>query len=789
MGNGGEPARRPGGAPRLAALLATVLGFASVFTLGFPPAARDRLPILLVALALGLASAWNPARGLVAFSFLFPLSGVGDRAFGGADAIAWPVLLFAGFAAGWTFRFLYDFENTPDPSRLDKTLRALSAVWVVATIAAIARGRTLWALLHGLRLRAVNVEGLLDSAAIRDSVLSLAALASGVGFFFILRRSGAVLRERALRAALAGCGLSGACAVAERLGLPPGETSAFWRMTGRLSGGAIDPNALGLLSGLAFVAAAAWLLAAGVRRAAPIALAAGSAAGLVLSGSRSGLLLVTVGMLALVCAPRLPAARRLRLVFGLVAAAGILVIAGLLLQADRGGIARRLAYFMDPTLSLSDQASSRPLLWAGAVRLFGRYPIAGAGLGAYSWQLPTLLAEEGRSPAGPRQPGKRVSPGPRGDRSDRIPPGRRVRGPARSRVRGRAVGLEREAADRGLRRGVSRISRGARAGLALVRARRLARLLPLRGLRRADRVRRRNPPSPARSRRGAVLIYAAAAAAATLATLSPDEAFRYRRGMGFHGKEEDRGQALYWTQRRFAIRLPPGETLRMGLVHYTPEGRPVDLIAEADGREVLSRTIAPGQAIAAASLRRAAGAARVPLHALALVRAQAPGSLGGPARARRRGGVSRRLTLRASMEFQFHPSSGGGAVRRWKLRRPRTEGRDPRDRRRGDRRAFALGHRPGRRDPRPSREALGRSRPRDRLGPRGVRRGGGTRRGAGGPRAAMPRASSLGSRSCIGSRPRPGPGSSTRRPACSRPARRKHPPRDCRAFSSRWTEG
>src|SRR6185436_12288615 len=293
MGNGGEPARRPGGAPRLAALLATVLGFASIFTLGFPPGARDRLPLLLVALALGLA-----------------------------DAVAWPVLLFAGFAAGWTFRFLYDFENTPDPSRLDKTLRALSAVWVIATVAAIARGRTLWAFLHGLRLRAVNVEGLLDSDAIRDSVLSLAALAAGVGFFFILRRSGAVLRERAVRAALAGCALSGACAVAERLGLPPGETSAFWRMTGRLSGGAIDPNALGLLSGLAFVAAVAWLLAAGVRRAVPIALAAGSAAGLVLSGSRSGLLLVTVGMVALVCAPRLPAARRLRLVFGLVAAAG-----------------------------------------------------------------------------------------------------------------------------------------------------------------------------------------------------------------------------------------------------------------------------------------------------------------------------------------------------------------------------------------------------------------------------------------------------------------------------------
>jgi len=624
MGNGGEPARRPGGAPRLAALLATVLGFASIFTLGFPPGARDRLPLLLVALALGLASAWNPARGLVAFSFLFPLSGVGDRAFGGADAIAWPVLLFAGFAAGWTFRFLYDFENTPDPSRLDKTLRALSAVWVVATVAAIARGRTLWAFLHGLRLRAVNVEGLLDSDAIRDSVLSLAALAAGVGFFFILRRSGAVLRERALRAALAGCALSGACAVAERLGLPPGETSAFWRMTGRLSGGAIDPNALGLLSGLAFVAAAAWLLAAGVRRAAPLALAAGSAAGLVLSGSRSGLLLVTVGMAALVCAPRLPAARRLRLVFGLVAAAGILVVAGLLLQADRGGMARRLAYFMDPTLSLSDQASSRPLLWAGAIRLFGRHPIAGAGLGAYSWQLPTLLAEEGRSLPVRDNPGSAY-----------------LQALAETGAIGFllvavfAVLLARESVaalsawrETPLIAGCGAASLGFLVALALG-SHWFAPDVSLAFFLFAACVgRTASAPEGAltgKLRRGAVLIYAAAAAIATLATLSPEAAFRYRRGMGFHGKEEDRGRPLYWTQRRFAIRLSPGETLRMSLVHYTPEGRPVDLIAEADGQEVLSRTIAPGQGL---PLRLSAGSREPRVFRFTLSRSFVPKHLG-----------------------------------------------------------------------------------------------------------------------------------------------------------------
>ncbi len=604
----GEPARRPGGAPRLAALVATAFGFLAVFSLGFPPAARDRLPILLLALMLGLVSAWNPARGLVAFSFLFPLSGLGDRAFGGADAVAWPVLLFAGFAAGWTFRFLYDFENTPDPSRLDGTLRALAAVWVVATIAAIARGRTLWALLHGLGLRAVNVEGLLDAAAIRDSVLSLAALASGVAFFFILRRSGAALREKALRAALAGCGLSGALAVAERLGVPPGETNPFWKLTGRLSGGAIDPNALGILSGLAFVASAAWVLAAGARRSA-VGVAAGSAAGLVLSGSRSGLLLAGCGVLVLVLAPGLPAARRLRLALGLAGAAGLLVFASLLLQDDRGGLARRLAHFVDPSLSVQDRASSRPVLWGAAVRLFGKHPAAGAGLGAYSWQLPNLLAEEGKSLPLRDNPGS---------------------GYLQALAETGAIGfllmaafavlLVREALA-GLARGQeSPLSAGCGAAVlgflvALAFGSHwFAPDVALAFYLVAAYVAR---PAPApesagllRLRLAAVLSYAIVAAVATLATLSPDQAVRYRQGMGFHGKEEGPSGPFYWTQRRFAIRLPPGGSMRIALSHYTPEGRPVELKAEADGQTVLVRTLAPGQRLPL-RLTAAPGAPRV----------------------------------------------------------------------------------------------------------------------------------------------------------------------------------
>src|SRR5207237_9235207 len=161
----GEPTRRPGGGARLLLLIASLAGFSEVFSRGFPPAARDRLPVLALALLLALLAAWRPDRCLVVFSFVAPLSGLGDRLFGGPDAIAWPVLLFAGFASGWTFRFLYDFASSPDPSRADRVLRSLTAVWALGALLAAVRARTLWAFFRGLHLRAVNVEGLADAAA------------------------------------------------------------------------------------------------------------------------------------------------------------------------------------------------------------------------------------------------------------------------------------------------------------------------------------------------------------------------------------------------------------------------------------------------------------------------------------------------------------------------------------------------------------------------------------------------------------------------------------------------
>jgi hypothetical protein len=91
-------------------------------------------------------------------------------------------------------------------------------------------------------------------------------------------------------------------------------------------------------------------------------------------------------------------------------------------------------------------------------------------------------------------------------------------------------------------------------------------------------------------------VYAVAAAAAIVATARPEEAFRHSRLLGFHGVEQGPGGPFRWTGRNFAVRLLPGETMRLTLAHYTPEGKPVTLESRVEGRVALRRTLRPGEA-------------------------------------------------------------------------------------------------------------------------------------------------------------------------------------------------
>jgi O-antigen ligase len=597
VADGGErPSLRPAGGVRILLLAFCVAGFFEVLAVGLPPAARGRLPLLLAGVGMALLSAWNPARGLLAFSLLFPVAGIGDRIFGGVDAIAWPLLLFAGFASGWTFRFLYDFESRPDPSAANGALRSLAVVWALGTLLAVVQARTLWAIGHGLRLRAVNVEGLFDGAAIRDSVLSLAVLCAGAGYFFILRRSGPAARQRALLAALSGVGLSAAAAVLGRMGAAPGETAAFWKATGRLSGAAMDPNSLGLLCGLALPFAPALLLPAGRRRALGIGLVVLAPAGLVLSGSRSGLALGLLATAVFAVAAARGRAKRGRAVLAGAAAAAVVALLLVVARGDPGSAGARLARVFEPGRSAEARTSHRPLLWRSAVRLFLRHPVAGAGMGAFSWQLPTLAAEEGRSLPLRDNPGNAY-----------------LQSLAEGGVIGFLLTLSLAAAfarQAGSALADPETGPAGRAGGAAVLGFLAALLFGSHWLAPdvallffliAAVIARSGGPSrrtwSSRARAALVAGYAAAALFQARSTVSSDETFRYRQGVGFYARETGPGGPFYWTARRFALRLAPGQKMRLVLAHYTPEGRSVDLTAESGGRIVLRKTLAAGQSV------------------------------------------------------------------------------------------------------------------------------------------------------------------------------------------------
>ncbi len=614
--------RRPGMGVRILLFLLAVSGGFALLSLGFPPGAPDRLPVLVVSLVLALVAAGRGDRGLIAFSFLFPCSGLLVRFFGGSDPMAWPVLLFAGLAAGWAFRFVYDFESAPEQSASDGPLAALASVWILATAVALLRARTLWAVLHGLAGRAVNVAGLDDAVAIRESVFALSVVGAGAAFFFLLRRSGEPARRKAANAALYGVGIAAAAAVLQAVNILRPESSPFWRMSGRLSGGAADPNSLGLLCGLALVYAVVAFGREPGRRGLLGLLVAAFVAGLFLSGSRSALLLVLFAAGSLLFGRGIPARLRLAVLAGVAAA--ILAAALFLSQAAPGTLSQRLAQTFDASMSFEQRVSSRPLLWSCAWRLFQANPVSGVGLGAFSWRLPDALAETGdRLPA-------RDNPG-----------SAYVQALAETGVLGALLTLGlawrfgRDAAARIPALDADPIGAGAGAAvlaflLALVFgshwfAPDVCLLFFLFAAISARPAAAPEPRAARRLRTAAVAVYAAAALLNVLATARPEETFRYASRIGFYDLEAGPGGPFRWTKKRFALSLKPGEETRLTLAQFTPQKEAVVIEVRADGQPVYEHSLPAGQAVV---LRLSAPAARPRVVLFGLSRSFSPKRLG-----------------------------------------------------------------------------------------------------------------------------------------------------------------
>jgi O-antigen ligase len=580
------PARRPGTPTRFLLFLCAAAGSAIVLSVGFPAGAGDRLPVLLLSLALALDAVFRPSRAVRDFSYAFPAAGLAASIFGSANPAAWPVLLFGGLAVGWTFRFLYDFESQPDPSRLDPPARGLVLLWTLAAVLALARARTLWAISHGLSGRAVNGDGLTDAVAFRETLLTLAILAAGAGFFFLLRRSGPNVRTRCLQAALAGIAVSAAAAVLQAVGLFPEESRPFWRLTGRHSGGATDPNALGLLCGLGIVVLLARAVGRMDRTRRAIGLLLLLLFGLVLSGSRSGFLVAVLGCAMVIALA--PIRGRLRA--GLAVGGLGLALLVLLLRGWPGAVGGRVGQLFQSALTLDDRTSSRPILWGAAIRLFAESPAEGGGLGSFSWRLPDLV------PAGTRLPMR--------DNSGSA----YLQALAETGILGLGVtlvfvfALARQAV---ARRWEPHASGAAAALLALLLAflvgsHWLAPEISLLFFLLAAMVAHGGEPrgrGMARLTTAVVGLYAVAALFGIFRTLDPAETFRPSRMIGFHQLETGPGGPFRWTRRKFAILVRADAPEQISLANYSPEGKPVGIMVRAPDRVLYRRSLNPGEGV------------------------------------------------------------------------------------------------------------------------------------------------------------------------------------------------
>ena len=584
------PARRPGTPARFLLFLAAATGSAVVLTVGFPPGARDRLPVLLLSLALALDAVFRPSRAARDFCYVFPIAGLLASILGSANPVAWPVELFGGLAVGWTFRFLYDFESVPDPSRLDRPLKALVGLWSLAAILALVAARTLWALVHGLSGRAVNGEGLTDAAAIRESLLTFTILAAGAGFFFLLRRAGGAARADCLRAALVGIAVSASAAILQAIGLFPEEARPFWKLTGRHSGGATDPNALGLLCGVGIVVLLALAISRPDRVRSPIGALLPLPIGLALSGSRSGFLVAVLGSAGVIALASIRRRFRVALVLaGFVVAVGIL-----LLRGSPGAVGGRVGQLFQSALSIDDRTSSRPVLWRAAVKLFTESPVEGGGLGSFSWRLPDLVAGRGAALPMRDNPGSAY-----------------LQALAETGVVGVALTLLFVVALAGqaLARRRDPDSGGSAAALLalliafLVGSHWLAPEVSLLFFLLAAQIAavgERRDKTIARMSLALIAVYAAATLLAASATANPNETFRYSKLIGFHQRESGPGGPFRWTRRRFAIRVQPGAPEELSLANYSPEGKPVVMTIRTSDlvdRVLYRRSVRPGESV------------------------------------------------------------------------------------------------------------------------------------------------------------------------------------------------
>jgi O-antigen ligase len=360
--------------------------------------------ITLALSAAGIALAFfRPAAAASALVFLVPLAPglarlAGDSA-GAPVLTALALAVFGGALSGALARG----ERSVLPPRLLSSALPFLALAAGSAVASIARGETLALLLHGrIDPLPVNALGMTAAERSRDAVLTflgLALLLLGLEVFSRLSRA-AGSRSALLLAASAGAAAAFVAAAVGRF-LPLDPSFQPWSDLQRRAGTFTDPNSLGLAVGLLVPL----LLAALARRETPsdgvrrvLALVALAAAPIALesSGSRTGFLLATLalglGAIGLLRAGRI-SGRKLALALVVAAAFG----AGIAPFLPRGGgiaaggLLQRLGAGLSSS-SLEDVADNRTMFWRTALEMTADEPLSGVGLAAFPYEFPAAYA-------------------------------------------------------------------------------------------------------------------------------------------------------------------------------------------------------------------------------------------------------------------------------------------------------------------------------------------------------------------------------------------------------------
>jgi O-antigen ligase len=568
---------------------------ACVLLAGFPAASPELRWAIAAALAFGLLGFASPRHGASMAAFGSSVAGGTAVLLKSAPLCPWPALIVLWFGAGYLFRRLV-FSTAPAPTDpVGRALAPLVALWLIASAAAAISARSMWALFRGLDLRIINGKGMTDAEALAGNLNSLAGVLSGVVLYGVLRGLDSDSVRRALRGLFAGAVASGLAALFQARGWIASPRLPFWRMAGRLQGLSSDPNALGVLVGLAIPVAVAggiwsshrlrWWLGA-------FALSAGLAA----SGSRSGFLVGLGGaaILVLVAIRRtdFAAASRTKSAawIGTLVAA---VVIGVIVVADRrvGGLSQRLLSVFDRDVPLEFRVSARPILWSGAWEAWRQNPIAGLGWNAFSWQLPNVSPSAGALMWGYDNPGNFY-----------------IQVLTETGLAGMAIFLLFFAA---VARSVASLLSAARrasppdlgvgaaaslSGFAVAMffgSHLLAAEVSCAAFLLLAQLPRREAGSAGISRAARFALLAAAAAWGVSfgRTAQPAEAFRHSSGIGFFGVERSPEGPFRWAGRRSAIRFLPGEQKRMRIVFRSPSEPAESFRIRSQGAVLFSRQL------------------------------------------------------------------------------------------------------------------------------------------------------------------------------------------------------